>query len=448
MSDDLLSRLRKHLDETLKLGADEVELFAQRTSSKEVNIESNNLKSAVSGIIEGIGIRVLRNKSIGFAYVNSLNPERVSKGLRNAVSIAGITPTMEHYTFSEPKSMAKVDGIYDSNIKAMTMDDIIERSMSMLKASHDVDSRVRIDSGSFSGFTTENAIVTSSGVEATELRSTIFWSQLALAVDGDDVGSFDYDYGSSTTLKDGLAETMATDLAKSVVRNLGAEKVDSVDGPAIISPGAVSELIGVIVQSASASNIQAGSSYLQDRLGEDIAVEELTIIDDGTLKGMSGTSAFDREGVPHSKCPLIENGAFRNILYDVFTANKESLQSTGHAAGSFRVSPTISSTNLDVVAGTAAIDDMIGEIKEGILIPRISAFPNPVSGDFSGPIKGGQLIKNGEIVATLKEVTITGNLFEGLKNITGISKERKVTGTDTQTITTPYIRIDGMKFAC
>ncbi|MGY5876365.1 MAG: DNA gyrase modulator, partial [Candidatus Thorarchaeota archaeon] len=168
MSEDLLSQLGTHLEETLKLGADEVELFAQRTSSKEVNIESNNLKSAVSGIIEGVGIRVLRNKSYGFAYVNSLNPERVSQSIRNAVAIAGITPSMDHYRLPEPKSIGQATGIYDPNIKAMTMDDIIERSMSMLKASHDVDPRVRIDSGSFSGFTTENAIVTSTGIEATE----------------------------------------------------------------------------------------------------------------------------------------------------------------------------------------------------------------------------------------------------------------------------------------
>ncbi|MGY5875922.1 MAG: metallopeptidase TldD-related protein, partial [Candidatus Thorarchaeota archaeon] len=258
----------------------------------------------------------------------------------------------------------------------------------------------------------------------------------------------DYDYGSSTVLKDELAEEMATSLAKNVLRNLGAEKVDSVEGPAILSPGAVSELLSVIVQSASASSIQAGSSYLQDRLGEQIAIDELTIVDDGTLKGKSGTSAFDREGTPHSRYSLIENGAFRNILYDAFTANKEHLQSTGHAVGTFRVSPTISSTNLEVAAGNVSIDDMISEIKEGIFIPRISAFPNPVSGDFAGPIKGGQLIKNGEIVATLKEVTITGNLFEGLKNITRIGKERKTVGTDTQTLTAPSIRIDGMKFAC
>jgi PmbA protein len=119
-----------------------------------------------------------------------------------------------------------------------------------------------------------------------------------------------------------------------------------------------------------------------------------------------------------------------------------------HASGAFRQSPTISYTNLEINPGSQSLENMISEIDHGLYIPRISAFPDPVSGDFAGPVKGGKLIKNGEIVCTLKEITITGNLFDALKNINALSKERKFFAYQGQTELIPNITLTGMKFAC
>ncbi|MFW9965863.1 MAG: TldD/PmbA family protein [Candidatus Thorarchaeota archaeon] len=446
--DDLLSTIAHLIGEAQKLGANEVEVYAQRTSSKDVNIESNNLKSAVNQVLEGVGIRVLKDKSIGFASVNSLNPKSLIDGLHGAVAIARVTPAMDNYYFSEPRKISQIEELYDSAVADMSMDEVIERAESLLMTTKNVDPRVRVDSGSFSASTTETAIANSSGLQAIEKKSAVSWFMVGMAVDGEDIGSLDYDVNASIRLKDADPETTGRELGKKVLTYLNAGKTESFEGPAIISADALGELIDVVIQSASANKIHAGASYLKDRLGEPIFSEQLTIIDDGTTKNRIGSSSFDREGIPHSKHVIVDRGVFKGLLYDTFTANKDGLQSTGHASGRFRQTPTISSTNLEILPGSEKLEDMISEIEHGLYIPRISAFPDPVSGDFSGPVKGGQLIRNGEIECTLKEITITGNLFEALKNIRAIGRERKSVAFQGQTWNIPSITLTGMKFAC
>ncbi|MFW9846743.1 MAG: TldD/PmbA family protein [Candidatus Thorarchaeota archaeon] len=447
MSVDILSLLKPMMEKALKLGASEVELYAQRTDSKDVNVESSSLKSAISQSLEGVGIRVLKDKSVGFASVNSLIPDTILDGIKSAVAIASVTPASENYYLSAPKKIRYVKDCYDPAVAEMSMDDVIGKAEAMLRAALDVDERIKVDTGTFSAATYESAIVTSAGIETAEKKSILGWIILGMAVEGDDIGSFDYNYNASVSLKNADVETTATELATRVLKYLKAEKTDSFEGQAIISPDALIELSDVFIQSASASKIQAGSSYLQDRLGERVFSEEFTLIDDGAIPEKTGSSSFDREGVPHSKHPIFEKGVFKGILYDTFTANKEGLDSTGHASGVFRQAPRITATNLEMRAGSKSVEDMISEVDHGLYIPRISAFPDPVSGDFAGPVKGGQLIKRGEIIGPVKEITISGNLFEALKGITAVSKERKFAGFQGQSVFLPHIALSGLKFA-
>ncbi|MFW9932790.1 MAG: metallopeptidase TldD-related protein, partial [Candidatus Thorarchaeota archaeon] len=141
---------------------------------------------------------------------------------------------------------------------------------------------------------------------------------------------------------------------------------------------------------------------------------------------------------------------FKSVLHNAFTANKAGLSSSGHASGGFRTSPSISGTNLEVQAGNKTLENLISEIDRGVYIQRISAAPDYTTGDFSGVVKGGRLIENGEITTTLKEMTAVGNTFEALKNISGMTKERKNLRTLQAPLGVwllPFIRIENLDFA-
>ncbi|NHJ85335.1 MAG: TldD/PmbA family protein [Asgard group archaeon] len=445
MTDEILSILEPFVAKAQKLGADEVEFFAQRDSNKVVNFESNNLKSAEASDVDGVGIRVLINKAIGFASVNSFDKAKITTSLKEAIAIAKIAPPEDYYYLPDKQQITSIPDLYDKNIESFSMDDIISNGQALLKSATEYDKRVSVDSGSFSARIRTNALVNSNGISISEKKSYLQYNIFGMAIDGDDVGSFDYDYDSLVKVKDIDVVQTGETFAKKTLSMLGAQKTESFEGTMILPPEVAGDLLSLLLYSVIATNIQSGASYLQDKLGEKIAVDHFSMYDNGTLKNNTGSSSFDREGVPRKQLNIVDKGTFTGVLYDTFTANKEKLPSTGHASGSFRNIPGISPTNLFVEPGKTSIDDIISEIKDGIIIQRMSAMPDPVAGDFSGVIKGGKLIKNGEQVKTLKEITAVGNVFECLKNITHISKEFKPLRGG-QNWFLPYLVIDGIKF--
>ncbi|MBD3192863.1 MAG: hypothetical protein GF308_19645 [Candidatus Heimdallarchaeota archaeon] len=445
MTNDLIALLEPFVQKGLKMGADEVELFAQKIDSKETNFEANNLKSATANTIEGVGIRVLKGHSLGFASVNSFNKRKITQGLKEAYAIAKVAPPEKHYSLPPKQKVKSIPELYDETAEQLSVDDTISLGQQLLEGVKEYDSRISVDSGSFEVTIRQKAIVNSNDIAVTEKKSMFSFGIFGMAIDGDDVGSFTYEYDSVVKKKDVNIEQVASEFAAKALNNLGAQKTEAFVGPAILTPDAAADLLYMIIYSTKASTIQQGSSYLSDKLGDKIAVDEFTIVDDGTMKNNTGSSSFDREGVPHKELVVIDEGTFTGIFYDTFTANKEKLKSTGHASGDFRSIPNIETTNLNVQPGKRSIDDLITEIDHGIVVQRISASPDPISGDFSGAIKGGKLIKKGEKTTTLKEVTAVGNVFELLQSITGISKEQKpLRGTTNWFI--PFLVVDDIKF--
>ena len=445
--DDVLSLIRPLVSVAEKEGADEAEIFAQTRHQKIVSFENNALRTAISSIVEGIGIRVLVNKAVGFTSVNSYDKKRVMEGVQNAISIARITPPEEHYFLPESRKISVLKDIYDESVATLSMADIIEYGKHLLKCISDFDSRISVDSGEFSSKIDEYAIATSNGIELNEKKSCLNWYSFGWAVDGTDIGTVELEYDYAVSPADLDLETGAKMFGQRVIQNLGAEKTEGFKGPAIFSPEAVADLMNMLMQSANAVEIQSGSSFLQDKLGENIAVSDLTITDNGKAAKRTTSSSFDREGVPRTSLDILDSGVFKGILYNTFAANKDGLESTGHASGGFRTAPNISGTNIEIQKGNVKLDDMVSEINRGIFIQRIAMAPDITSGNYSGVLKGGRLIENGEIKMTLKEITVAGNLYECLKKIIGISKEQKVLRGLSTSWLVPYMRIDDLDFS-
>ena len=447
MTEDVLSVIQPLVPIAAKEGADEVELYALSRSEKTVNFQTSALKSASASRVQGVGIRVLANKSLGFASANSFDKGRILEALQDAISIAKTTPSMDHYFLSTPQKIRSVKDLYSEDTASLSMSETIEFGKDLLKHISEIDSRLSVESGFLSSRVDDYAIATSTGIESTEMKAVLFWEVFGWAVDGSDIGSFDVEVDSVVSVNDMNLETGAKMFAQKVLQNLGAKRTDAFKGTAVFSPEAAHDLFEMLITSAKATAIQSGSSFLQDKLGESIAIPELTVTDNGTAPRNTSSSSFDREGVPRGSFHILDSGVFKEVLHNTFTANKDGLASTGHASGGFRSAPNIGATNIELHKGKMSYDEMLSEVDRGIYIQRVSMDPDFISGDFSAVIKGGQLIENGELKMTLKEMTVTGNLFDALKNITGISKEQKPLRSPTESWLIPYIRIENLDFA-
>jgi len=423
----------------LKLGADEAEAFLIRGREISVRAEANELKLATSHAKDGLGLRVFSDGALGFASVNIFDEHKIEEAVRAAVSLSKASPQDKHNLLPDPQPVEGISGLYDGQAEGVGLDKAISKVQEMLATARGYDSRVMVDAASFNATIESRAIISSKGIETEEQSSLFSHFIMGMARDGEEVSSFNFRVDSTRKVAELDTKEMALEFARSVVASLGARKGESFVGTVILSPNAVLELmIGPIVWAVNANNVQKGMSKWVGMMDKQVVSPALTIEDNGRLEGGAGSASFDREGLPHTSLKIIEDGILRTYLYNSYTAQKEGRSSTGHASGGARTVPGIGPTNLLIRPGQRSKEELVSEVKHGLLVTRFSGFPEPVSGNISGAVKGGFLIEDGRLTRPLIETMISGNLFDLLAKISGLSRETE----RIETLIAPHVRIE------
>lgn len=442
---DLLHLSSLAVNEALRLGASEAEAYASRSRHITAYVESNDLKHIKVDEPLGIGIRVILNKAQGFASVNTFDADKIRDAINTALSMARACPRDRYQRLpSKSSKIPRLNGIYDSSIEGIGVDDVALYAYEMLKTAKGYDARVTVDSALFSSTSLEHAVSNSNGIEACERISIITWSIMGMARDGSsNVSNFDVQMGSSHYLRGVDVVSTAREFASNVVKSLNSRKVESFKGTMIITPNAFLELVkDPLVYAINAFNVQRRVSRFARMLGRRVAADRVTIIDDGTYTEGIGASSFDREGVPHKKNVIVEHGILEGFIHNTYTAGKAGIESTGNASGGIASPPSIDTTNLIVEAGDIGYDEMVREVKNGIIVNRFSGNVSSVDGNFSGVVKGGHMIKDGEVAYAVREMMVAGNIYDALNDISMVSKERRLVLDSLL----PYIAIDNVSF--
>lgn len=442
----ILDLLRYAIKQAEALGASDAEAYGATNNESEIFIENNDIKQAKSQRTQSIGIRLVLDGSIGFYSINDLTKSKISDAADMAIKVARASPRDRHNVLPHrPKSKSKsLRGIYDRNADSFQTSDAARLAADMLKSAKLYDTRISVDSGNFSAEVATHAVANSNGIELKEKTSIFSWSIMGMAIEDTEISSFDYQVGGSHYIKDIDVYNTATEFAQTVVKSLGTRKIEeSFKGEMLLTPMASNEMIEeVIAHAINSDAVQKKSSHFAGKIGKQVASDLLTVEDDATNVEGLNASSFDREGVFHRKNIVIERGILKKFLYNTQTASKDGVRSTGNAGGSTSSPPTVSTTNFLVKPMRSSVDTLVSEIDKGIMISRFSGNVNPVNGDFSGVVKGGQLIVNGTIKHAVKEVMVAGNVFEALRRLNGISTERKaIYGS-----ILPYMRFDGISF--
>ena len=431
---NLLDLCHTLLDLARKAGADHAEAAAAWQRSAETHIENGSVHTVQSGEEAMYGLRVLVGSSQGFVTANDLEPELLAERAAEAVAQARINPADAFVGFPEPAAMTPVAGIYDSEVEGIGSAEVTALAADMLAHIRELDARVRVDSGSVSSAVTARALASTTGVSARETSSGLDASAFGMAVDGDDVASFDYDSAVSRRWRGFDVATMeaARRFVDKCRAGLGAGKGESFRGPIVLSPDAVTEfLLPTLVSAICADNVRKGRSPLASKVSQSIASSMLTIWEDGRLPGGASSTAFDREGMPVVRRALLASGVLQGFLFNHYEARAAGgeARSTGNAAGGVSSLPMVGPHRLEIDAGDTAMADLVAPGERAIWVGRYSGSTNPVTGDFSGVVKNGFLM-NGRERHPVREVLIAGNVFELLTRISAISRERQDIGGD------------------
>jgi PmbA protein len=233
-------------------------------------------------------------------------------------------------------------------------------------------------------------------------------------------GSMQRDYWLTTARRlDRLEDPAAVGrrAAERALRRLDAKRVATCEVPVLFEPLVARSLLGHLVGCLSGGSIYREASFLAGKIGQRIASELVTVIDDGRVPGGLGSRPFDGEGQPTRRNVVLENGTLRTYFLDSYSARKLGMQTTGSAARGAGGAPVPSSTNLWLEPGKLSPEEMIRRTERGLLVTELIGMGfNPVTGDYSRGA-AGLWIENGRIAHAVEEITIAGHLGEMLDAI-------------------------------
>lgn len=194
--------------------------------------------------------------------------------------------------------------------------------------------------------------------------------------------------------------------------------IRSGDLPVILTPDASAILLLTLWLGLDGKNVLLGASPLADKRGLAIADARFSLVDDPLIDYAPRSGRFDDEGVACRRTPLVEAGVVRNFLYDLDTAGRAGVQSTGHG-------PDRYPTNLVIPAGDTPCREMLRGIDEGLLVQSVLGLGqgNPISGEFSVNVQLGYKIEKGQVVGRVKDVMLAGNVYNALRDIVAIGSQ-------------------------
>ena len=259
-------------------------------------------------------------------------------------------------------------------------------------------------------------------------------------------GSMQRDFWYSTQRKFALLEApeaVGRRAAERALRRLGARKIATREVPVVFDPEISATLLRHLSSALSGYSLYKGASFLAGKLGERIASELVSVVDDGTIPGALGSKPFDGEGLPVGKRRVVERGILKSYLLDTYSGRKLGLPSTGNASRSIGEPPGVSPTNFFLAAGSHSPEEIVASVEEGLYVTELIGFGvNLITGDYSrGAV--GLWIEKGKLTYPVEEITIAGNLKEMLGNIEMVGNDLELRGR----IAAPTIKISRMTVA-
>jgi len=394
---------------------------------------------------KAIGVRVFFGKRSASTYSSDFSRAGLDRMVNSALELAKITSEDPNAGIPEPSQLGSIEGdldLYSSDVYSLPGEERIAYARRAEKAALDADPRIKnSDGGSFDAATGHKILANSHGFVGEYRRS--YCSVAAVPIAQDDKGAMQRDYWFSVARSLNLLESpeeVGKIAAHRALRRLGARKVKTQHVPVIFDPLVATSILEHIFEGVNGDSVYRGASFLDGKLGQSIASPNVTVIDDGTMKGGFGTSPFDGEGVPTRRTIVIDKGVLTSYLLNTYSGKKLGLQTTGNASRGLAGTPGIGPGNYFLQAGTKTPQQLIADVKDGLYVTEFLGMGvNLVTGDYSRGASG-LWISGGELTYPAEEITVAGNLKEMFMNISEVANDLEFRGA----VAAPTLRIDGL----
>ncbi len=422
--------IRTVMAELTSRGADFADLYFQHERSNRISLEDGQINRASTRVSQGVGLRVVISDQVGYAFTEDLTLESMLAAARTAAAIAtgGPVANAEQYAIADPGAYYALTVPW-AQIAVADKLPLIEKAASLVKAKDPAVDKVNVN---WSDSDEHTLIASLDGRIVTDRRPmTRLWVNIT-AKKGDEVHS----HGANIAGRQGFdwytderLDMVAQQAVDRTMVLFEARRPPAGELPVVLAAGAS----GILLHEAIGHGMEAdfnrkGTSIYADLMGELVAPEFVTIIDDGTLPGERGSLNVDDEGQVTEKTELVKAGVLNSYLHDQISAKHYGVKPTGSGRRqSYRhpVMPRMRATYME--AGPNTKEEMIASIDKGIIAETFTNGQVQIgAGDYTFYVKNGWLIEGGKVTAPIKDVNIIGNGPETLKKVTMVGNDPKL----------------------
>ena len=400
-----------------------VEVFVARGSDTDIRAYDGEVESLTSASSAGIGIRVVADSRLGFAWAGSLDGRVIAETLEEARDNARFATPDEHVQLARPDGVPAVPvDLWDGRLAEVDTADKVTAALALERSARGADPRIRqVASADYGDGTVEVALASTTGIRAVSRRTSGYLSVSVIAGDGEASqtgGGFSVGRG----FHDLDAGAAVDDAVTRAVRLLGATKGPSGRSTVVFDRRVATTLLSVLSSALSGEAVAKGRSFFAGRIGETVGDPVLTLVDDPTDPRAYGASAYDAEGLACRRNALIEHGVLRQFVYDTVAASRAGVSSTGSAVrGGFSGTPGPGCRALALTPGPQGFDEagILAAVGEGLFVQSVTGIHsgvNPVSGDFSVGAEG-LMIRDGVLAEPVREITVASTLQRILHDV-------------------------------
>jgi PmbA protein len=444
MIEALKETAQQVVDRAKKRGATAADTFIREDETFSVTVRQGEIERLKEAVSKNLRLRVFVGHRTATSQTSDLTPGVVQKLVDETLEMAHLTS--EDASSGLPEEAAYAKDIPDLRLADPSWDDVkpeqrIELARRAEAAALGADPAItNSGGGSFEYERSRTIVANTLGFLGGYETTGAYLISMPIAESN---GAMQQDYWLSVARhREGLdsPEEVGRIAAQRVMRRLGARKVKTCEVPIVFDPMTAQTLVKHVFDAVSGDAIYRKRSFLVGQIGQQVAGDKVTIVDDARMPGGLGSSPFDDEGVATQITPVIEGGLLQNYLHSAYTARKLKARPTGNGSRTGTGSISVGPTNFYLKPGTMSPEEIISSVRSGLYVVELIGFGvNTVNGDYSRGVTG-VWIEDGKLAYPVHEVTIAGNLRHMLRDIEMIGNDIAFLGA----VAAPTLKVRNM----